>query len=70
MALGIPGIGSITDSAFSGGDSGDAFSGDIRFAPVTVGGLFGSSASSNNFLPLALVAGAVILGAMFFFQRK
>ncbi len=66
--LGLPGIGDIAGGV-TGGASGDAFSGNIRFAPVSVGGLFGSSANGNNFLPLALVAGAVILGAMFFFKR-
>ena len=69
MALGIPGIGSITDSAFQGGESGDAFSGDIRFAPVNVGGLFGSGAQSNNILPVIIVVAVALVGAFFVFRR-
>jgi hypothetical protein len=70
MAFALPGIGGIADSALTGGASGDAFSGDVRFAPVNIGGLFGSTAtSSSNLLPLAIVAGVVLLAAVFIFRR-
>lgn len=53
--------------------SGDVRTGtDIDFGPVTVGGLFGSSASSsqNEFLMPALIVGGAIVAWLIFQRRK
>ena len=65
------GAGSTIPVAGGAATSGDAFSGDVRFAPVNVGGLFGSSAQTDTvskfLLPALVIAGAVLA---FTFLRK
>lgn len=52
----------ITGGAATSGDVGT----DVRFAPVNVGGLFGSSAQSGNqfLLPAIIVAVGLVLFSM------
>lgn len=67
--MGIPAPPNITGGAATSGDVKSSTS--VDFGPVSVGGLFGSSAkaSENDFLIPALVVGGAILAFMLF-NRK